>query len=254
MISGYTVTRDCLSNDYCIEEAIRSMLPVCEEVIVSDMASKDGTRELVEALAKETGKIKLIDYPRKDDLKCEKDFLVKWANSAREKCRHKYQLYIEADEVLDPVGSNELLIGEKRNMAFWFQRLNFWKDTQHLAPAGHVCSNKVIRSGPQSMWMPMDCMGLHPRDKEFTKYEGRSGMRIFHYGFLRKQEHFFRKAKFFLPAYCGSYDPRLEKAEQQNKPWWSYFDFDGKPLVDFNGKHPKIAIKWLTDRGYTPRT
>lgn len=61
-ISAYTTTKDCLLNNYPLEESINSVLPIVDELIIFDSSRKfDGTRELLENLkSKNSEKIKLI--------------------------------------------------------------------------------------------------------------------------------------------------------------------------------------------------
>lgn len=50
-LSGYTTTKDCISQDYPFEECIRSMLGFCDEVVVVDGGSTDGTWEKLTEMA-----------------------------------------------------------------------------------------------------------------------------------------------------------------------------------------------------------
>ena len=60
-ISGYTTTLNCIEMEYPFRECIVSMLGFCDEVVVVDAGSKDGTWEALLELSKEyeAGKIKL---------------------------------------------------------------------------------------------------------------------------------------------------------------------------------------------------
>ena len=57
-ISGFTIIKDAVINDYPIEESIRSILPVVDEMIVSIGTSSDGTEQLIRSI--ESEKIKII--------------------------------------------------------------------------------------------------------------------------------------------------------------------------------------------------
>lgn len=96
-ISGYTTTYN--SDNYPFEESIRSMLGFCEEVIVVDGCSTDGTYEKLLKLQKEFGeeKIKIFqnefpwDEPGADGL--QKAF-------ARALCENEYLWQQDADEIV----------------------------------------------------------------------------------------------------------------------------------------------------------
>ena len=56
-ISGFTIIRNAVINDYPIVEAIRSILPVVDEMIVSIGQSEDNTEELIRSI--DSDKIKI---------------------------------------------------------------------------------------------------------------------------------------------------------------------------------------------------
>ena len=59
-ISGYTTTKDVIDMGYPWKESIRSMLGFCDEVVVVDGGSKDGTWEELEAWARLEPKLKIV--------------------------------------------------------------------------------------------------------------------------------------------------------------------------------------------------
>ena len=58
-ISGYTTTKDCILQGYPYVQCIRSMLQFCDEVIVLDGGSTDGTYQELSKLAEEDARIKV---------------------------------------------------------------------------------------------------------------------------------------------------------------------------------------------------
>ncbi|MBL7866083.1 MAG: glycosyltransferase family 2 protein, partial [Cyclobacteriaceae bacterium] len=57
-VSGFTIIRNAVLLDYPVVEAIRSILPLCDEVVVAVGKSEDNTRELVRSI---DPKIRVID-------------------------------------------------------------------------------------------------------------------------------------------------------------------------------------------------
>lgn len=246
MISGYTYVQDGVVNDYCFEECIRSMRAVCDEVVVGVAKSDDGTLERVEAIEG----VRIVHYERIGPEERSSMRFTDWLNNVRGHCTQPYQLALDADEVIPEWEAQRLRGYADAGSCVWFKRLNFWGSTTRLAPSGHVCGDAVVRGGPTELWMPSD--EPHPEgEPEIRKRAIASSMAIFHYGFLRRDEAFYRKSRFLQPVLVGSYDQRLVDAEASGKPWVDTIEFD-RPFGIYNGPHPAVAIQWLKERGYTP--
>ena len=56
-LSGYTTTKDCVSQNYPWKQTIQSLLGFCDEVVVVDGGSKDGTWEEIQELANQNDKM-----------------------------------------------------------------------------------------------------------------------------------------------------------------------------------------------------
>ena len=65
-ISGYTTTHNCISQDYPFEASISSMLEFCDQVVVVDGGSTDGTVEKLKEIAAKSSE-KLIIHVQKRD-------------------------------------------------------------------------------------------------------------------------------------------------------------------------------------------
>lgn len=63
-ISGYTTTKDCISQDYPFIECITSMLGFCDEVVIVDGGSTDGTWERLQSLAASDARIVIHQQKR----------------------------------------------------------------------------------------------------------------------------------------------------------------------------------------------
>lgn len=252
-LGGNVCVRNGIELDFCFREAIQSLLPVCDEVVVCDGESTDGTQELIRDWITHEPKIKICVY-KWPNPKGDPDFWVKWLNYAREHVRSTYTIQLDADEVLSENSYGIIQQYKQRpakpSFALWCRRYNFWSDHKHLIPHGVCCSHRVVRFAPQHIWMPSD--GSHPRGAQLIRLAKPSSVEIFHYGFIRKREAFFKKERALHNMFFASYDPRLEEAEKYEGNWATMpglCDWENK-LVPYIGGHPRVMAKWLKERGY----
>ena len=255
-VGGNVCVRNGNLLDYPWRECIASLLPVCDRVFVCDGDSEDGTSQELKAWAETEKKIKVTRYPWPNP-KGDEDFWVKWLNHNRLLMDTDYVIQLDADEVLfeDSYPAVAQLRDAATRVRFsaWWHRLNFWKDPFHTIPHGHCCGHKVVRFGPQNVWMPSD--GAHPLGAEMINMAVDCGVKIGHYGFLRQREAFFRKAKELQSFFFDSYDPRLTEAEAKTAQGGNWMDVPGvnhfvNNLVPYKGMHPRVIHGWLRARGW----
>lgn len=91
-ISGFTFTHDCIAGGYPLAEAIRAVQPYTDEVVAVDMASIDGTRELLQRLG-----VRIID----GEWGTQAGETLKAAHALHYHCQGDVIIHFEADEVYD---------------------------------------------------------------------------------------------------------------------------------------------------------
>ena len=98
-VTGFTFIRNGLKYDYPFVEAIESILPICDEVIVAVGNSEDSTRSTVESLGP---KIKIIDTNWDDSLREGGKVLAEETNKAFAEVSEDsdWAFYIQGDEVI----------------------------------------------------------------------------------------------------------------------------------------------------------
>jgi hypothetical protein len=98
MISGFMIVKNVLGQGYPFVEAIASALPICDEFLISDGYSSDGTYEVLEKISSLNPKVKVYRYqwPDKKDL----TVLADVTNEVRSKCRFEYIFSVQANEVI----------------------------------------------------------------------------------------------------------------------------------------------------------
>ena len=267
-LSGFVPVRNGILLDYCFEEAIKSLLPVCDEVIACDSDSTDGTRELLDGWSLVEPKLRVINYPwpvfpSPDEVEADlltrpagnPRMLIAWLNFCREHCRFDTQITLDADEVLDPRGHLEVKNAVNDRLPRWFRRINFWGTPAWEAPHGTVCGERVVKMGPTAYETCSD----EPRPEGEPEIRRLAidgpNLTVFHLGFLRKQNAFLLKSRVMQAALHNCYDPRLREAEKTGKPWFECSPFPAdKPLLPVNewAAFPDYVKDWLRARGFGP--
>jgi len=250
-VSGFTVSRNVISLDYPLPLCIESMLPVCDEVIVGDMSSDDGTLDLLHILAAKEPKLRIVEIHDWTKQRANPKWFVEALQEAREYCKFATGLQLDADEVLSDDPETRRCIEHTRDHmnAIAMDRINFVRDAKSVIPEGECCGRFVVRCGPSHLYWPSD--EPHPRGEihllDMSYVEPRA--KIFHLGFLRNRDAFFAKAKVVLGAFFGEFDERLARAERDGAhpfaelPWWNR-------LTPYTGNYPDSVRQWMTERGY----
>jgi glycosyltransferase involved in cell wall biosynthesis len=99
-VSGFTIIRNALKYDFPVVESIQSILPLCDEVIVSVGNSEDKTLELIKSI--QSPKIKIIESLWDDSVRKGGLLLAKETNKAFDavSADSDWVIYIQADEVI----------------------------------------------------------------------------------------------------------------------------------------------------------
>ncbi len=96
-ISAFTIVKDAIRQGYPFAETIASVLPVCDELLISDGYSNDGTFETLQRISTLNNKIKIF---RNEWIRKDVTVLADVSNDLRKKCTSDYLFYIQAAEVV----------------------------------------------------------------------------------------------------------------------------------------------------------
>jgi hypothetical protein len=103
-ISGFMVVRDAMRQGYPFAEAIASALPICDEFLVSDGYSTDGTFQTLQRIASLNKKVRVYQDRW---LHSRVTIIGDLSNLLRKKCKSDYLFSVQAPEIVheDSVGT-----------------------------------------------------------------------------------------------------------------------------------------------------
>lgn len=239
-VSGFTIVRNAIRLDFPLEASIRSILPVCDEVIVNVGRSEDATLDLV----------KSIDDPRIRILETEWDTGLGAAMLAQETwramraCRHPWGIYIQADEVLHERGA-ELVAeairrwdGDARVEGLLVHYLHFYGTVDTIARNRRWYRREVraVRLDSALDVRPYgDAQGFRVGPGHRKIRARLTGAEMFHYGWARRAQALSRKRVEDSRIYHGT------EAEERDLPPLEWFP----GLRPYAGGHPAAAAGWV---------
>ena len=250
-LTGIIPVRNGDELDYCWRLSLESMVPVCQEVIISDGGSTDGTLEAAQKIADNSGgRIRCVQWPWPEP-RGDHWFLQKWLVWTQEKASYDMVCHLDADEVYDPGSFPKMREAVHKRESLWFHRINLWRDPQHEAPHNTVCSQSVVYLNCCEDKLLSDNIypgGNDPEHKVNAKTH--DSLRIWHLGFLRDKKKFLAKARCEQLYLINTFDPRLAECEVTGEDWVEKTMWPDRPLIEHGIELPLIIKPWLEARGH----
>jgi hypothetical protein len=245
-LSGFTLVRNAVTLDYPIVPAIRSMLGICDEVVVNVGRSEDGTRDLVTAIG--DPRVRILDTEW--DFSRGSEALARETDRAMAACRGAWGLYVQADEVLHESGAAILAEqvrecdGDGRVEGLLVEYRHFYGDFHTLATNRHWYRRevRVVRLGGAGVRSFQDAQGFRvgPGQRRVRARATRATM--FHYGWARAPHSVHRKLAASREIFPDAPDVHERRARRPPLEW--------TPLLRrFTGTHPRAAAEWIAAHG-----
>lgn len=244
MLSGFTIVRNAVKLDFPIVPAIRSVLEVCDEVIVNVGESEDDTRDLVASV--HDPRVRILDSVW--DFTKQNEMLSQETLKAMAACRGRWGIYIQADEVLHEDGARILR-----------EKVREWDDDARveglLVRYLHFYGG-FDRMATNRRWYRREvrCVRL---GQDIRPYQGAQGFRVgpdyrkirarltdavmFHYGWARPARAIREKLEISKTIYPWS---RERSAQEQQRGYLEWLPL----LKPFTGSHPRAATAWVRER------
>lgn len=245
-VSGFTIVRNAIILDFPVEASIRSILPVCDEVVVNVGRSDDETLDLVRSIGDPRIRVLETEW----DMTRRNTVLGQETLRAMRACAHPWGVYIQADEVLHERGAEELAQairthdGDAKVEGLLVRYLHFYGgfDTIATHRRWYRREVRVVRLDPALDIRPYQGAQGFRVGPDHRKIRARlTGAEMFHYGWAR-------------PARA------LREKRELGKTMYPWRDADERrPLLawvpgiqPFTGTHPAVAKRWIDERKDDP--
>lgn len=250
-VAGFVFIRNAIKYDYPVREAITSLLPLCDIVIVSIGSSEDDTAALVKAI--HSPLLKIHDSVWDDSLREGGEVLAVETNKAFDLVPEDIDwcIYLQADEVIHEKDysvireSMERYKDDPRVEGLLFKYRHFYGSYDYVGDSRRWYSHeiRVIRN---------DKRIRSYRDAQGFRKEGRKlqvkllDAYIYHYGWVRNPALQLQKHLDFEKLYNNdrvATDPSL-----QQEGAFDYSSIDS--LQKFDGTHPKVMQDLISRKNW----
>jgi len=240
-VSGFAIARNVVKADYPIGEALKSIAPLCDEIVVAVGNSDDNTRDYILGLGLK--QLKIIDTIWDDELREGGRVLADETNKALAATNPQsdWCFYIQADECIhenDVEGIRTTMKKYVNNAsvdALLFDYRHFYGSYDYIGDSRKWYRKeiRIIRQG-RGIKSWKDAQGFRSKNNEKLRVVS-TGARIFHYGWVKHPKHQQIKQKQFHRLWHD--DSKLEKMVT-NKEEFDYSTIDS--LEKFQETHPQL--------------
>ena len=249
-VSGFTIARNVVKADYPLKEAVFSILPLCDEMIIAVGKSDDETLAYIQSF--NSSKIKIIETVWDDSLREGGQVLAFETNKAMDAISPQadWCFYIQADECLHEqylktIKSQMLKYQNQMEVeGFLFNYTHFYGSYDYIADSRHWYRKEIrIVRNDRSIRSYKDAQGFRKNNQKLKVKEASAS--IFHYGWVKHPKQ------------------QLEKLKQARKLWHSddflekeYADLDEYDFskVDslslFQGTHPEVILERIKNKNW----
>jgi len=250
-ISGFIIIKNAVKNDYPVTEAIRSVLPLVDEMIVSIGDSEDDTLSLIQSIASD--KIRIVHSVWDPALRQGGEVLAIETDKAFQHISPDadWAFYIQADEVVHEKYHPVILEAAKK--------YNDQKEVEGLLFRYTHFYGTYNYVGDSRRWYNREIRIIR-NDKNIHSYKDAQGFRkdgrklfvklidahIYHYGWVKSPKQMHQKAKNIGKFW------RTDEEWEQFLTASDFWDFNNEydSLVKFTGTHPAVMQERIKNQNW----
>lgn len=242
-VTGISFIKNAVKFDYPIQEAILSILPICDEVLVAVGDCDDGTRELVQSI--HPTKIKIIDTIWNKKLNTDGIVLADETNKVLQQVDDEtnWIVYIQGDEVLHESGyetikkNMELCKNDKTIDGLLLKYHHFYGSYKYIAISSRWYRNEIrIIKNDKTIYSYKDAQGFRKQENEKLKVKAINAY-MHHYGWVKEPTQMMDKL-FNAGTLWQASNYEEERVKHHAKISFDYSEIDS--LNIFKGTHPSV--------------
>lgn len=251
-ISGFTIIKNAIINDYPIVEAITSILPVVDEMIVLVGDSSDATRDLVQNINSE--KIKIFDSVWDHSIRKGGAVLAVETNKAFALINpaSTWAFYIQADEAVHQkylpaiVEACQKYKDDQQVQGLLFKYLHFYGTYDYVGDSRQWYNREIrIIRNDKTIGAYKDAQGFR---KGKTKLQVKLiDAYIYHYGWVKSPAQMKKKMK-EVSKYWQE-ESENWKEYMNSEDFFNFEEFDS--LDKFSGSHPAAMQKRIKEQNWS---
>lgn len=243
-VCGFTFIRNAIKFDYPVEEAILSILPICDKILVAVGKSDDDTLDLIRKIS--PNKIEILETTWDDSLREGGRVLAVETDKAFNAIGAEYDwcFYIQGDEVVHEQYLETIKTAMSDNLnndkvdGLLFKYLHFYGSYDYVGESFRWYRNeiRVVRNN-KKIYSFRDAQGFRKDNDKMLKVKAIDAY-IYHYGWVKEPGAMQKKQEEFNKLWHNDdwIDKNVVKADE-----FDYSSID--VLKKFEGTHPNAMSK-----------
>ena len=250
-VTGFTFIRNALIYDYPVVEAIRSILPVCDDFVVAVGNSDDATLQLIRQI--DPVKIRIIETVWDDKLREGGRVLALETDKAYKAIGNDtdWAFYIQGDEVvhekyLEPIRQAMLKWKDHPEVdGLLFNYLHFYGSYDYVGSSGKWYPHeiRVVRKSG-NIYSYRDAQGFRKGENQKLHVKPVDAY-VYHYGWVKEPTAMQRKQENFNKLWHSDnwVDKNVAKSNE--------FDYSGIDALElFQGTHPRVMLDRIAKKNW----
>lgn len=255
-VSGFTIARNAVKLGYPLEESIRSLLPLVDEMVVAVGDSEDATWDLVQGI----GDPKINAFRTVWDMSKREGGVVlsQQTNIALARCTGDWAVYLQGDEVLHEQELGTIRANLEKHLRLPTEGLSFlylhfygsYSLVQDNWCRWYRREVRAVKTGKNIVSVG-DAAGFKVQDGDRLRrlIRADAGAHVYHYGWVRPPAVMVEKRQHVQAFYYGDKDPvgipDVERV-RADLPYGHLGHF-----VAFTGSHPEVMQKQAAEQDWT---